>query len=269
MGQFIGGAGAAFILAAGVMVIIKFFMDTDVIKNKNAVAVYTKISLAALAVGVAYVFLAALIFNSIKDRMNFFEFDKFFDFLDVKKTMTLCCEFDIRYAADGLMMPLYPYIVHVIGGFVFKQYLLTAEFVSFASACISACLLYSIARRKFTKEVSENILFEAASLPYAFMLFAPTYISFSIMLILLAAVMLSKKNIPMFIAAAALACASSKIGLIALLFYPLYKAKVFDRAAKVIDKNKFLNNDILNKIMLTVLVTVNGVILSYLIRGIR
>ncbi len=269
MGQFIGGFGAAFILAAAATVIMKFFLDINIIKDRKSVIAYSKISLSVIAIGAVYLFLAAMIFNSIKSRVNFFEFDTLFNFMGVKKTVGLCCDFDIRHAADGLMMPLYPYIVNVIGKIVFNQYLLTASFISFASACVSACVLYSLLSRKVTKEKSVNILLAAANLPYAFMLFAPTYISFSLMLILLSALALEKKNMLSFAAATVLACASSKIGFISVLIYPLYRLNVFDFMANVINKSKVLNNGVINRIILAVLVTANGVILSVLIRSIR
>ncbi len=106
-------------------------------------------------------------------------------------------------------------------------------------------------------------------MPYAFMLFAPTYISFSLMLILLSALALEKKNMLSFAAATVLACASSKIGFISVLIYPLYRLNVFDFMANVINKSKVLNNGVINRIILAVLVTANGVILSVLIRSIR
>lgn len=269
MGKFIGGIGAAFILAAAAAVIVKFLIEANIIKDKCAVIKYSKISLAVVAAGGAYVFISAFIFNSMIDRMNFFEFDKLFDFFGVKEMTNLCRDFDLKYAMVGMRMPLYPCFVNIIGTVVFNQYLLTAEFISFVSVCVSACLLYRMTAKRFTKEKSEDILLAFLSLPYAFMLFAPTYISLLLMFILCGAYALSRNNKCVFAVSAFLACMTSKLGIITFLLYPLYKFNIIGVIAGFFDKNKFFNNAAVKRIILAIFVIINGIIMFCLVRGIK
>ncbi|MCD8180464.1 MAG: hypothetical protein LUF26_03170 [Firmicutes bacterium] len=268
MGNFIGGIGAAFIMAAAAAIIAKFFAEINVIKDKDAPKRSAKVSLAAVAVGGAYLFVIALMFNALKGSTNFFDFETLFDFFGTGSVIEACSDFHIGSAFGGIMMPLYPALVHAAGLIVFEKYTLIAEFVSFVSACVSACLLYSMLEKRIGAEKSADVMLIAACLPCAFMLFAPTCVSPALALILCALYALSKGSARAFIISAAAACLVSKVGIAAFLLYPLYKRGVCGAVVGFLKSGAFTDNETLKKIILTLLVMINGVIICCLIRGI-
>lgn len=268
MGQFIGGAGAAFIMCAAIAVIVKFLIEINVFKDKNCVRLYGKVSVMAIAVGLAYVFIAVFMYNELKEKTNFFEFDKVFAFLDIDTVTEQCKSPVFSQMFSGLLMPLYPCLVHIIGRVVFEQYILTAEFVSFTAACVSACLVYSMMKTRLEREKVTDIMLIAVSLPYAFMIFAPTYVSMTLMLMLCGVYALSKNNYTCFVIMVILSCLASKLGLLLLIYLPLQKSGIISKTMKKLDKSALLNNEMVKKVVISLLILFNGAAMFCLIRGI-
>lgn len=264
MGKFIGGLGAAFIMAAAAAVIVKLLLDVGIIKDKRNALLCGKISLYTIAVGTAYVSVLVLMYNAVKGSMNFFAFDKIFDFTGIGNVLELCENPEISSMFSGIMMPLYPCLVHAAGRIVFNQYVLTAQFISFASACVSACMMYSMLAGRTGRENAEDIMFIVSSLPYAFMLFAPTYLSLAVMFIICGAYALSRGSNKGFVISAALACFTCKIGILAFLLCPLkkYSQPLID----ILEKTA-LRNERVKIAVISVLVLLNGFIMCCLIRG--
>lgn len=268
MGQFIGGAGAAFIMAAAASVIVKFLMEINIIKDTDSVKTYGRISLMTIIIGIVYVFIAAFMFNEIKERTNFFEFDKIFAFLDIDTVMEQCKNPDISTMFTGLMMPLYPCLVEITGKLVFEQYVLIAEFISFVSACVSGCVLYSMLKNRVEKEKITDAMIIASFLPYAFMLFAPTYVSLTIAFMMSGVYALNKKHNECFVATLVLSCLTSKLGVLLLIYFALWKAEIISGAAEKMNKSAMLSNALLKKSVISVLAIINGAVMFYLIRGV-
>ena len=268
MGKFIGGAGAAFIMCAAAAVIVKFLMEINVFKDKNSVKLYGKVSVIAIAIGLAYVFMAVFMYNEVKEQTNFFEFDKVFAFLDIDSVTEQYKNPVFSQMFGGLLMPLYPCLVHIIGRIVLEQYVLTAEFISFTAACVSACLAYSILKTRLEKEKATDIMLIAVSLPYAFMIFTPTYVSLTLMLMLCGVYALSKNNYTCFVIMVILSCLASKLGLLLLIYLSLQKSGIISKTMKKLDKSVLLNNEVVKKIVLSLLILFNDAVMFCLIRGI-
>lgn len=265
MGKFIGGIGAAFILAAAAAVIVKLLIEINVIRSQENALRYGKISLMTIVIGAVYMSAAALIFNEMKDRTNFFDLEAIYAFLGTDDILGLCENLKAANLFKGLNMPLYPCLVNVTGRLVFEQYVLTAQFVSFSAACVSSCMLYSMAEKKMDSESAENLMLLAASAPFAFMIFAPTYISLMVMFAVCGAYALSRNSKKGFIILAVLACLTGKIGILAFLIYPLkkYITKIIGVCEELV-----LKNELVFRVLTAVLVMFNGTALFYLIRGI-
>lgn len=267
MAKFIGGFGAVFILAAAIAVIIKFLTEINVIKDKKTVFEYGRVCLMTAAAGAAYIFIITLMYNCLKERANFFEFNRIFDYFGTSDVLRVCADFNVKDASAGLMMPLYPLIVYLAGTAIFNQYVPAAEYISFASACASSCLLYGMLKPRLGREKSADIILLVSALPCAFMLFAPSYISFTLMLILLGAHALAKRNVTLYTAAAAAACLSSKLGLAAFIIYPFYKTGMWERLAGKAEKCALSNRGPAERVFLCILTVVNGIIIYCLVRG--
>ena len=262
MGDFIGGAGAAFIMAAAIALVVKLMLDVGLIKNRESVIESGKISLCCIIVGVVYISAAALMYNELHGQTNFFAFDKTLAFFDTTKVIGQFERPQPGELLKGLGMPLYPYLVHISGKLVFGQYLLSAEFISFVCACVSACLLYAIPGRD--AENADRFMLLAASLPYAFMLFTPSYISLTVMFILMAAYALSRGNKKLWLAASVLALLSGKAGIIAFMLFPLNIPRLIGTAQRAVTKN-----GIIFRIIISLLILFNGAVMYWLIKGLQ
>ncbi|MBQ3426467.1 MAG: hypothetical protein IJH37_04905 [Clostridia bacterium] len=260
MAEFVGGVGAAFIMAAVAALIVKFLVDINIIKNRENVLLYGKVAISAIAVGIVYISVAVFMYNVAKGQTNFFALGEIFSSFGVEKSLRMAEEPSAAGMFGGLMMPLYPCLAHIFGKLAFDQYVLTAQFISFAAACVSACLLYAWIG-KYNESPTELVLL-AASLPFAFMLFMPSYTSLTIMFLAMALYSLSRDNLKLFVAAGILACLTCKLGFVAFLFYPLKdKFPKFIKAAQPKNRAAY-------KIILTVLILYNGAALYWLIRGV-
>lgn len=206
MGEFIGGIGAAFIMAAAAAVIVKFLLDVNVIKSREMAVKYGKISLVTIIIGAVYISAAVLMYNEFHGRTNFFDFDKIFGFL-------------------GSIRP------------TFGNHGSVGMLISLILSCVSACLLYSMISKTAGKENTENIMLLPASIPYAFMLFIPTFIPLVTAFIVSAAYILSKKNM------------KYASGIVRLI------------------ENKLINNAVVFRIIITVFILFNGAALCVMIRG--
>lgn len=265
MENFIGNIGAVFIIAAAAVVIAEFFLEINVIKDKNVLKKYVNVSLMTILVGGAYIAIITFMYNNMKERANFFEFEKLFDFFDMEKLHNACEKPTLSGLFGGMTMPFYPIAVHLAGKLVFKKYVLIEGFFSFAPACVSACMLYSMIGKKADKENTTDAMLVIASLPYVFMIFAPTYISMTLMFIVCSAYALSKESKKGFIIMSVLACLVSKWGIAAflLLFLEKHTSQILDGFEKVILKNK-----IALRIIISLFMIFNGMVIFCLIRGI-
>lgn len=259
MAGFVGGVGAAFIMAAIAALIVKFLLDINVIKSRDNAILYGKIVLAAIAVGIVYVSAAVFMYNTIKGQKNYFAFNEIFSFYNVDKILGIAEAPTVKDMFSSLLMPLYPILVHVFGKLVFEQYVLTAQFISFTAACASACLLYAVVKKY--NGSAQNVMLLAASLPYVFMLFTPSYISLLVMFVIAAVYALSRDNNKLFIVSAILACLTCKLGFIAFLLYPVKNS--LPKIVKAAD----IKNGIVFKVVTTVLILFNGAVIYGLIRG--
>ena len=259
MAGFVGGVGAAFIMAAIAALIVKFLLDINVIKSRDNAVLYGKIVISAIVVGVVYLSVTVFMYNTIKGQTNYFAFNEIFAFYNIDKILGIAETPMVKDMFSGMLMPLYPLMVHVFGKLVFEQYVLTAQFISFVSACASACMLYAIISKY--NDNAQNVMLLAASLPYAFMLFTPSYISLLVMLVIAAVYALSRDNNKLFIAAAILACFTCKLGFIAFLLYPVKNS--LPKIVKAAD----IKNEVVFKAVTTALILFHGSVIYWLIRG--
>ena len=264
MGEFIGGAGAAFIMAAAVALVVKLMLDAGLIKDRESVIQNGKISLGCIIVGVVYISAAALMYNELHGQTNFFAFDKTLAFLGTDSIIGQFEKPQLGELLKGMGMPLYPYIVHISGMLVFGKYLLSAEFISFVCACVSACLLHAMLGRD--SEIDDRLMLLAASLPYAFVLFTPSYISLMVMFILMAAYALSGGNKKMWLIASVLAVLSGKAGIIAFIILP-FKDSIPGLIGKA--QRAAAKNGIIFRILISLLILFNGAVMYCLIKGVQ
>lgn len=263
MGEFIGGTGAAFIMAAAVAVIVKFLMEINVIKDRESAVKSAKISLITIIAGIVYVTATVIMYNEFKGQTNYFNFEKIFDFMGIGDTLSLCKNPELVGLFTGMRMPLYPIAVHAIGKLIFEKYTLTAQFISFVSSCITSCMLYALIERKSEKITDFMLLF--ASVPYVFMLFTPTYISLDIALAVSAVYALAKGKRTRYFILALLAVLAGKIGIIAFTAYPLMKYA--DSFVSFVE-SKIFGNGIVFRVIITLFILFNGAALCVLTRGI-
>ena len=118
------------------------------------------------------------------------------------------------------------------------------------------------------KEKATDIRLIAVSLPYAFMIFTPTYVSLTLMLMLCGVYALSKNNYTCFVIMVILSCLASKLGLLLLIYLSLQKSGIISKTMKKLDKSVLLNNEVVKKIVLSLLILFNGAVMFCLIRGI-
>lgn len=163
MGEFIGGIGAAFIIVAAAAVIVKLLFDMKIIKSKDSVIRYAKVSLVTILIGAVYLSAAALMYNEFHGRTNFFEFDKILGFV---KT----------------------------GFFSWGKHGFIAMYISFAASCVSSCMLYSVISKTASKENTDSIMLLLLSLPFAFMLFTPTAVPIGVFIIVIGIYLTAGKN---------------------------------------------------------------------------
>lgn len=266
MGEFIGGAGAAAIMAAAVVIIIKFLLEINVLKDKNAVRLYGKVSVCTLLIALAYMFTAAWIYNSSHGQTNFFAFEKIFSVLDVKTVAEQYNSPKADVVFGGMMMPFYSCLVHLIGKAVFEKYVLVSEFISVLSTCVSACMLYSMLLKRLGKEKTDNIMLIISSLPFIFMMFAPTYVSLTIMFVAAGCYALSKENMLSFLISAVFACATSKLGFVVIIPFVLYRSGKISAITQYAQKCKILNNEKALKILIAALLLISGAVMACLIK---
>lgn len=264
MGDFIGNIGAAFIVGTAIIVIAKLFCEIGIIKDSANLKKYGQISFVTVLIGGVYIALAAYMYNAAKGRTNIFEFDKIFAFFGMDSIYKACEKLTLKRMFSGMLMPLYPLIVNLTGKLVFEQYIPVAAFYSFMSTCVSACLLHSMLSKHLDRDSTENVLLFISILPCAFVFFAPIYIPMTLMFVLLGAYALLGDSKKGFAVSAALACLTSKLGVVIFLLLPLKKyAPLILRTLK----NSVLKNKSALKILVTLFILINGAVMFCLIRG--
>lgn len=263
MGEFIGGVGAALMMAVVAALAVKFLLDTGLIKNRENVLLYGRVSVCTVIVGAVYMAVTVFMYNTLKGQTNFFDLETVYKFMGIKKALELCTAPDIGACFGGLMMPLYPLVTHIFGRLVFGQFALTAQFISFVCACFAAGLLYSLLLKATDRGRAQNVMLAAGVFPYAFMLFAPCGVSMLTAFIIAAAYALVNKKTAAFLVFAVLACLTGKLGVVAFLLYP-FREDIIKGLAWLSSRRAFGSIGI--RVTVTLLALFNGAAMYWLIR---
>lgn len=168
MGEFIGNTGAFLLLFAAVLIFTVFLKDTGIIKDKNIFKSDIKILTYTTVIGMVYYFVIAYMKNTMAGQTNMFDYKTIFGFLGMDNVMNTFENPTIKGGFYGTLMPLYPYLINLIGGLVFDKYEGTAVFLNFMGTAVGMCALFNA-----FKKTSVDKLFYILILPFAFLLFTP------------------------------------------------------------------------------------------------
>lgn len=145
MGLFFGGIGSIFIIMAAVAVICRFCAESELINRTTARRIINTIVMTA-SVGFVYMCVMAYIRSCYVERVNIFNFSVLFE------------------ALDGTMIRLGAGETGAVA-------------VGYVGACVFAYMLKLIICTECSERKSDEIIFAVFMLPFSFMLFSPTLIS--------------------------------------------------------------------------------------------
>lgn len=268
MGQFIGHLGGFFILDAAVMIVGIFLWESGLVKDKRSAAVAGKTAVYTAAIGMIYYFFMAYLRNIFGGQTNFFDFEKIFTFFGIDKVLNLYKTPSIKESFAGFNMPLFIYIVHLIGGLVFKQYAGTALFLNFAAAAAGAVCIRRAAPDYCEEKDADQAVFLILALPFAFALFTPGCFGILFGLVSGAAYALYKKKPVLYIVLTAAAVLTSKLGAFALLFPVIAKIPGLSDFTRKLKSLRLFKNPYCRLGTLLFILTINGSIILLTMGGV-
>ncbi len=269
MGQFIGHTGGFFILAAVVLLAGIFTAEAGVVRNRAALKKNGKTALYVCCIGIVYYLIMAYFKNTTAGQTSIFDFGAVFDFLGLDDMISTYGEPFIKDTLSGLGMPLFPFLVHILGKIIFEQYGGIAVWLNFLSAAAGMCCLYNMACEFFKKDVTPHMAIAVLSLPFAFMLFTPGSYGWTFGLVSASAYALYKGNTPLWLILGIIAALSNKLGILFIVPFVLSKINTFPAFVKRVSENKLTSNPYIRLGYLFFITSVDGAILFLAIGGIH
>lgn len=268
MGQFIGHAGGFLILAAVVVIFGVFTLEAGLVK-KDTLAVHGKIALYTTCIGIVYYFIMSYMKNTMVGQTNIFDFGAIFGFAGIDKTMELYGDPTVSGGLSGLNMPLFPFLVHILGKIIFEQYAGIAVWLNFLFTTGGFCCLYAMACDFFERRVTPHMVFAILSLPFMFLLFTPAAIGVAFGLASGAAYALYKGKTPLYLVLGILAALCSKIGLIAIIPIFLSSISGFPKLVRSLPEKKWVSNPYIKLGYFFFITVMDGVIMFLTIGGVN
>ena len=269
MGQFIGHAGGFLLLSAVVLLVGIFTAEVGIVKDRDKLRKNGFTALYVCCIGILYYFIMAYVKNTASGQTNMFDFDSVFTFCGLDKDLELYGDPSLKSACLGLGMPIFPFLVHILGKIIFEQYGGIAVWLNFLSVAVGICCLYRMMCEYFEREISPHTVMVILSLPFAFMLFTPGSYGWVFGLLSASAYALYKGNTPLWLILGIIAALSNKLGILFVLPLILSKTSGFSAFVKKVGENKLISNAYVRLGYLFLMFSIDGAILFLTIGGVN
>ena len=267
MGQFIGHVGGFFILAAVVLIVGVFTLEAGLVK-KNTLVMHGKTALYTTFTGIIFYLIMVYMKNTTAGQTNAFDFRAIFGFCQIDKMIELYGDPTVSGTLAGLGMPLFPFLVHILGKIIFEQYAGIAVWLNFLFTAGGMCCLYCMACDFFERRVTPHMVFAVLTLPFMFLLFTPAAFGVVFGLASGAAYALYKGKTPLYVILGILAVLSGKLGLVVIIPLILSKIEAFPGLARSVSENRWTANPYVRLGYFFFITVVDGVIMFLTIGGI-